>query len=210
MLKTLYPLFPRLSKMLLMLIIKKWMGLRLEHVENSVSSCLVQAQAGDRMAFQQLLAEHYDMIYQVAYRFTGHQANAEDITQDVCITLADKIRSFRGEAKFSTWLYRIVIHACLDADRKHQHQHDKLENYLAFASQLQETNQKHAEQIIWLYRELAQMAEPYRETAFLVLAQNLSHAEVGQILGCSEATISWRMHEVRNKLKAQLESEHVE
>jgi len=55
---------------------------------------------------------------------------------------------------------------------------------------------------------LARLKEPYKETAFLVLAEDLSHAEVGKILGCAEATISWRMHEIRHQLKAQMESDH--
>ena len=73
---------------------------------------------GDRGAFQELLERHYDTLYRVAYRFTGSEADAEDIAQDVCLALADKIASFRGQSQFSTWLYRVAMNACRDFARK--------------------------------------------------------------------------------------------
>lgn len=198
-----------------MISFKKWGGLstllpttNAEGLGDGDAFWLASAQKGDRVAFQKLLEHHYDMIYQVAYRFTGHSEDAEDITQDVCITLAHKINSYRGEAKFKTWLYTIIVNACLDAHRKRDRQHAHLINYSEFEAHDRAVNHDNAKQIAWLYRELAKFKEPFKETAFLVLAEDLSHAEVGQILGCSESTVSWRMHEVRNKLKAQQESDH--
>ena len=76
------------------------------------------AAAGDADAFRALLGRHYDGIFRLAFRFTGHRADAEDIAQDVCVGLADRLGSFRGEAKFSTWLYRIVVNVCRDRLRR--------------------------------------------------------------------------------------------
>lgn len=180
----------------------KWIGLSSQGEDH----CVLLAQKGDRLAFQQLLEFHYDMIYQVAYRFTGHSEDAEDITQDICVGLAQKIKSYNSKAKFKTWLYRIIINACLDNYRKCDSQHNNLSDYLEFEAHDRAVNNDKAKQIAWLYRELAKFNEPYKETAFLVLAEDLSHAEVGKILGCSESTVSWRMHEIRNKIKVQMES----
>jgi RNA polymerase sigma-70 factor (ECF subfamily) len=198
-----------------MIAFKKWTGLSKllnsasgESLIDTESRWLRLAQQGDRVAFQQLLELHYDMIYQVAYRFTGHSEDAEDITQDVCVGLANKIHDYRGEAKFKTWLYTIIVNACLDGHRKRDRQHAQLADYLEYAAHIQAVNQDNAQQVAWLYRELARLKEPYKETAFLVLAEDLSHAEVGKILGCAESTISWRMHEIRHQLKAQMESDH--
>ena len=175
-------------------------------VENE-SQCLLLAQQGNRTAFQRLLEKHYDTIYQVAYRYTGHSEDAEDITQDVCIKLADKISEYRAEAKFETWLYTIIMRVCLDGHRKTKRQNQHLNAYLEFEAFDREVNSENTQQVAWLYRELARLNEPYRETAFLVLAENLSHLMVGHILNCSEGTISWRMHEVRKQLKALVENE---
>lgn len=193
-----------------MLSFKKWIsrsGLlpstTSQAAEFNEQHCLIDAQNGDRKAFQQLLEHYYDMIYQVAYGFTGHSENAEDITQDVCVGLADKLATYRGEAAFKTWLYRLVINACLDAHRKNDGQDAKLADYLEFEAHERSVKSDNNLQIAWLYRQLATLNEPFKETAFLVLAQDLSHAEAGQILGCSESTVSWRMHEIRHKLKNQ-------
>lgn len=169
---------------------------------------LTQAQKGDRLAFQNLLEAHYDMIYQVAYRFTGHSEDAEDITQDICIALASKIHGYRGEAKFKTWLYTIIVNTCLDGHRKRDRQYAHLASYQEYEAHDRAVSHDNARQIAWLYRELAKLNEPFKVTAFLVLAEDLSHAEVGKILGCSESTVSWRMHEIRNQLKALVENGH--
>ena len=60
--------------------------------------------AGDRDAFAALLERHYDRIHGLAWQLTGSRADADDIAQDVCCALVEKIGSFRGEAKFTTWL----------------------------------------------------------------------------------------------------------
>lgn len=173
--------------------------------ENREAQWLKRAQQGDRAAFQKLLELYYDRIYQIAYRFTGHSEDAEDITQEVCVGLAVKIRSYRGEARFKTWLYTIIVNACLDCQRKRARQNKQLTAYQEFVAIDRAAGCDNAQLIAWLYRILARLEEPFKETAFLVLAEDLSHAEVGKILGCPESTISWRMHEIRNKLKALME-----
>src|SRR5438445_8202764 len=76
------------------------------------------ALAGNRDAFAFLLRRHYDRIHGLAWQLTGSRADADDIAQDVCCTLVEKIASFRGEAKFSTWLCGIVFNACRDLRRR--------------------------------------------------------------------------------------------
>ena len=65
------------------------------------SSLVAAACAGDRDAFAALLERHYDRIHGLAWQLTGSRADADDIAQDVCCTLVEKIGSFRGEAKFT-------------------------------------------------------------------------------------------------------------
>jgi DNA-directed RNA polymerase specialized sigma24 family protein len=77
-----------------------------------------RAAGGDRHAFESLLRQHYDRIHRVAWQLTGSGSHAEDIAQDVCCTLVEKIGSFKGEAKFTTWLTGIVVNACRDHRRR--------------------------------------------------------------------------------------------
>src|SRR5215469_15401014 len=81
-------------------------------------SLVAQAAAGNRTAFEALLRRHYDRIHGLAWQLTGSRADADDIAQDVCCTLVEKIGGFRREAKFTTWLCGIVFNACRDYRRR--------------------------------------------------------------------------------------------
>src|SRR5437016_62109 len=85
---------------------------------DSDSDLVAAAVAGDRDAFGTLLERHYNRIHGLAWQLTGSRADADDIAQDVCCTLVEKIASFRGEAKFTTWLCGIIFNACRDFRRR--------------------------------------------------------------------------------------------
>src|SRR5207247_6235675 len=73
---------------------------------------------GDRDAFRALYDMYKDRVYSISlYFFHGDQAVASDVTQQVFLKLMTSIRRFRGDAEFSTWLYRLVVNACMDAAR---------------------------------------------------------------------------------------------
>jgi RNA polymerase sigma-70 factor, ECF subfamily len=167
------------------------------------------ALAGDRDSFRKLLHVHYGMIYRVAYRFTGHREDAEDVAQEVCIAMVDKLASYKGNSNFITWLYRVVVNQCHDfqkkrtAGRNRDAQYEDLQ--IMCGADVREAKQK----TVWLYRSVAALQSPYKETALLVLAEELSHLEAGKVLNCKESTISWRMHEVRKQLTLAMEEYYV-
>ena len=74
---------------------------------------VLQSQSGDPAAFAELIRKHQRMIHSLTYRMTGSLADAEDLAQETFIHAYRQIGSYRGAAKFSTWLYRIAINACL-------------------------------------------------------------------------------------------------
>lgn len=158
------------------------------------------AVAGDRAAFAALLERHYDRIHRLAWQMTGSRSDADDIAQDVCCTLVEKIGSFRGEAKFSTWLCGIVFNACRDLRRRRRSLGSFTERLAVLAGLARAPDGRDAHDAIWLKSAIARLKPAYRETALLVAGQQLSHAEAAEILGVSESTISWRMHEIRRLL----------
>ena len=161
-----------------------------------------QAGNGDAEAFQVLLRRHYDSIYRIAYRFTGVREDAEDIAQGVCVSLAGKLRSFKGEARFSSWLFRVVINAAQDFHRKSAAT-NRLHAAYGEVSEMQRAEQADAaREQAWLYEALEQVGDDLRETAVLVLGEGMTHAEAAAVLDIKEATVSWRMHELRKALKA--------
>ena len=162
---------------------------------------------GDREAFRLLLERHYDRVYRIAWRFVGNQSDAEDIAQDVCIGLARKLKSFKGDSRFTTWLYRVAVNSCKDALRRQASATKAQEAYAELEPMTRADTEANAEQAAWLYGALGTLADDLRETAILVLAEDLSHAEAGAVLQVKEGTISWRMSEVRKQLKAIAQAE---
>ena len=77
-----------------------------------------QLQQGDEQAFKRLVDEWQDMVYNTAVSIVQNEDDADDITQDVFIQVYQSVSSFKGESKFSTWLYRIVISKALDHVKK--------------------------------------------------------------------------------------------
>src|SRR3954468_2378140 len=78
---------------------------------------VARAQAGDQMAFRDLYRQHAGRIYALCLRLTGDGRDAEERTQDVFVRLWDKLRSFRGESAFSSWLHRLAINVVLNERR---------------------------------------------------------------------------------------------
>ena len=165
------------------------------------SSLAAAASAGNREAFATLLERHYDRIHGLAWHLTGSRADADDIAQDVCCALVEKIGSFRGEAKFTTWLTGITFNACRDWGRRRR-------SFRAFSERLTvligiaaaAPDRRDPYDAIWLQSAIARMKPALRDTAVLVAGEQLTHAEAAAILGVAEATVAWRMHEVRRIL----------
>ncbi len=176
-------------------------------MKTSDNELAAQAAKGDAVAFRALLERHYDSVYRIAYRFIANREDAEDIAQEVCAALAKKLRSFNGQAKFTTWLYRVVVNATRDMQRKHITAEKVTATYGELADLARGEQKQAQDDIDWLYEMLANVGADLRETAILVLAEGQSHAEAAEILDIKESTVSWRMHELKKKLKALAEQE---
>jgi RNA polymerase sigma-70 factor (ECF subfamily) len=158
------------------------------------------AVGGDRDAFGALLDRHYNRIHGLAWQLTGSRTDADDIAQDVCCTLVEKIATFRGEAKFTTWLCGIIYNACRDLRRRRRSFVGFTERLAVLTGLARQPDGRDLYDAIWLKSAIAGLKPAFRETAVLVAGQQLNHAEAAAILGVTESTISWRMHEIRKLL----------
>jgi len=155
------------------------------------------AAAGDRAALEALLRRHYDRIHGLAWRLTGSRADAEDIAQEVCCALVEKIGSFRGEAKFTTWLTGITFNAARDFRRRRRSLAGLTEKLAVLAGLADAPDGRDAYDAVWLKSAVARLKPALRDTVVLVAGEQLTHAEAAEVLGIAEATVAWRMHEVR-------------
>ncbi len=175
------------------------------------SELIRRAQAGNADAFESLLETRYDTLYKFAFKWCGNKSDAEDVAQLACIKLAGSISQFRFESQFSSWLYRLVINCAKDwqkSQARHQgkniddiHQaadDEEHDGHECLSTANPAENRIYLQQILQL---LNTMADGFKETALLVHAEGLSHAEAAEVLGVKESTISWRLHEMRKQLQ---------
>ena len=160
------------------------------------------AAAGDRAAFAVLVERHYDRVLALAYRMTGQRAEAQDLAQDISAALPAKLRGWRGEARFTTWLYRVVVNAVHDRRRRLATHTRAANGWGDWEIARQDEIAAQAEAQDWLAGAMARLSPELRDTVALVLGEEMTQAEAGAVLGLSEGTIAWRMSEVKKRLRA--------
>jgi RNA polymerase sigma-70 factor (ECF subfamily) len=169
-----------------------------------------KAASGCRESFAALVEAYYARIYRLAWRFCGSQTLAEDIAQDVCVKLATAIRGYRGEAAFSTWVWRITYTAAVDRMRSGRNTESVEPSALeALAGAGQEACAQSPEDSLMsadLWHAVRRLPPQQRDAVLLVYGEDMSHAGAAAILGCQEKTVSWHLHEAKKRLRTILEA----
>lgn len=167
--------------------------------QNLLEQHIKAAQSGDAHAFEYVVNESYDIMFKMAFKWCGHEGDAQDITQEACIKLARGIGSFRHDCKFSSWLYRLVINTAKDwyksQNRHPQGDQEALERIAVTGDAQSEQNVRQ----IW--EQVYKLPDGEKEALLLVSGEGLSHKEAAKLLGVKESTVSWRIHEARKKLE---------
>ena len=166
---------------------------------------VARACKGDSHAFEKLIRRHHAMIHRVAWRQTGLIEEAEDIVQTVLMQLVEKLASYRGQARFTTWLIGITINACHDHRRRRSsfgRMRQAFSNFVLLGDAASDDGDPVRRS--WLKSALAGLSPELRETVVLVAGEGLSHREAAIELGISENTVSWRMHRVRKQLAEEV------
>ena len=160
------------------------------------------AASGDRDAFAGLLARNYDRIFALSYRLIGSRADAQDLTQDICAALPAKLQNWRGEARFSTWLYRVIVNAAHDRRRRHASHSRAAAGWGDWELARQDAIETDRAELDWLTQTMTRLPTDLRDTAALILGEDMTQAEAAQVLGLSEGTVAWRMSELKKRLRA--------
>ena len=160
-----------------------------------------RAANGDGSAFRMLLERHYDRVFRIVYGVLRHQSDAEDVTQEIWAALPRKLKSWRGDAKLTSWLYRIALNASKDSLRKSASRARTVAGF-AEIQDLSRGEQADAQiRLTWLNRALETLSDDLRETAALTLGEEMNFAQAADVLGIAEGTVAWRMSEIRKRLK---------
>jgi len=162
-----------------------------------------EAQNGDTAAFESLMRSHQRMIHSLTYRMTGSLADAEDLAQETFLNAYEQLASFRGEAKFSTWLYRIAMNTCLNWRQRETRRREVYAEWAESSAALRSSDER-GRMDEEVQAALMKLPPEQRAAVALTICEGLDHREAAQTLGCSVATLGWRVFAAKRKLKRSL------
>ncbi len=165
-----------------------------------------QSQNGNTSAFEALVRNHQQMIHALTFRMTGSAEDAEDLAQETFIRAYEQIGSYNGTARFSTWLYSIAVHACLNWRRGEARRFQAYANCAnEFAAQRNASPSPDEDGMAQQAQDaLLKLPAKQRAAIVLTIYDGLNHVEAARVLHCSETTVSWRVFSARKKLKRWL------
>jgi RNA polymerase sigma-70 factor (ECF subfamily) len=166
---------------------------------------------GQPLTPEQVFRQHAPMVYNLARRMLGNDADAEDVTQDVLVQVVRKLDTFRGDSNLSTWLHRVTVNAALAHRRKRaqraEHEiHDPLNHFLEDGHHAhsvrpwsiapeQEALNHETHQLV--EKAIAQLPEVYRDVYVLADVEGLPNAEIADMLELSLPAVKSRLHRAR-------------
>jgi RNA polymerase sigma-70 factor (ECF subfamily) len=173
-----------------------------------------QAQEGNAAAFEQLYRRYSSRVYFLGLRMLKNDSEAEDLTQEAFLLLFRKIHTFRGEARFSTWLHRLTINLVLMRFRKTRHQETSLDAELGSDEEdsapltefggpdlrLSGTIDR-----VNLSKAIEKLPDGYKEMFILHDVEGYEHHEIAGILGCSIGNSKSQVYKARRRLRELLQ-----
>ncbi|MFN7140824.1 MAG: sigma-70 family RNA polymerase sigma factor [Limisphaerales bacterium] len=177
-----------------------------------------RAQEGDASAYDLLMRKYQQRIYATLYNMTSNHEDANDLTQETFIKAYQALKTFKGDAGFYTWVYRIAVNKTLNFLKQRKNKHHMSLNDLDF-------NAEHDPDLVALVSDktprrdadltelqeklnaaMQKLSEPHRLVVTLHDIQGLSHEEIGQIMECNPGTVRSRLFYARQQLQAILSS----
>jgi RNA polymerase sigma-70 factor (ECF subfamily) len=169
---------------------------------------IVACQQGDREAFRLLFEAYKDRVFSIAvYSFSCDTTAASDVTQQIFLKLMTSITQFRGDAEFTTWLYRSVVNACIDEQRRRRRFVPLGESVPVSRMEDRRPQEKH-----YARMELAgsvkaainELKPKFRMPILLKYIEGLSYEEIAAVMGCSKGTVASRLNRAHKALARRL------
>ena len=159
---------------------------------------------GDRSAARELYDAHVDRVFRLAYRLTGDDDQARELTQDAFIRAFSQLDRFRGEAALATWLYRVTVSVASNSRRKHQRRDREID--LSSAAQLAADGPPDADPDLreGMAAAIDGLPEIYRTTFVMHDVEGYTHPEIAAVLGVAEGTCKSRLFIARGMLRKVL------
>ena len=184
--------------------------MRQERREHSDEQIVDRVRAGETRQFAELVRRYQDMVFGMAKRFVGSPTDAEDIAQEAFLRVHRGLEGFKGDARFSTWLYRITFNLCADWLRRHRRP-GRLSVSLDEAGEVEDSRADvergilDEEQRRSVCLALEDLDEKYRSVVILLYYQKLSYEQIAEVLDVPLKTVETRLYRARRILRVTLE-----
>ena len=174
------------------------------------AEAIQRAQQGDAEAFERLYQLHKGRVYSLCLRMVGNPAAAEDLAQEAFLQLFRKIKTFRGESAFSTWLHRLSVNVVLMQLRRKQLPQVSLEETIETDESSEglkrelgadDLRLKGAIDRVTLEDAIAQLPQGYRAVFLLHDVEGYEHNEIADMLNCSIGNSKSQLHKARLRLR---------
>jgi len=177
--------------------------------EPTIDERVIEAcQMGDREAFRLLFEAYKDKVFSIAvYSFGGDKTAASDVSQQIFLKLINSIRQFRGDSAFSTWLYRMVVNACIDEQRKHGRLLQFGESAPVTRIEDRRPQEKHFARVEvsdHVQAAISELTPKLRMPILLKYGEGLSYEEIAEVLECSMGTVASRLNRGHQSLAKKL------
>jgi len=188
-------------------------------------SLLKRLRDRDERAFRELIAAQRDRVYNITFRMLGNRAEAEDVAQEVFITVFKTIESFREESKFSTWLYRVAVNHSKNRIKYLSRRQDRNKDELDETTHSESSSGNGAigtttprapdralegAQMEKLLQDAINTLDPeQREVVILRDVEDLSIEEICEITGLADGTVKSRLHRARLVLRKKLQRQGI-
>lgn len=189
-----------------------WQGESESMLEASDAELVARAQEGEPRAFEALVRRWERPIFSLAYRLVGSDEDARDVCQETFLAAFRNLRSFRGEAKFSSWLYRIALNACHSRQRQQPTEQVSLEEQAETRgfdppdpASAMDARLFQAERAQLVRRALAALPADMRQVIVMKEYEGLKFHEIADALGIPVSTVKTRLYAGLNMLRRRLE-----
>lgn len=175
------------------------------------AEAIEKARNGDVRGYESLYHSHRSRVYSLCLKFTGNASDAEDLAQEVFLQVYRKISTFRGDAKFGSWLYRVAMNLVLMHFRRRRPREVSLNTPLALQPDLMQpqlsdrswTSSCLVERVA-LGRALSSLSRARRNVVLLHDVNGFTHGEVGRRLGLAAGTSKSQLHKAHVELRGIL------
>lgn len=155
-----------------------------------------------RAIFEQWLGEHRGIFFKIVRAYAFTLPDQDDLFQEISLQVWRSIPDFRGDAKTSTWVYRVALYAALAWTRKEKKQ-PKTQPLAAVEERLTIRAEPIDERLEWLYEQIAGL-EPVDRSLCLLLLDGFSYKEMAEMVGISESNVGVKIHRIKQKLRNEV------